>query len=36
VTGQPEVRGSYGNWYEVDPDTGSPKPDIIQPCYNID
>lgn len=35
-TGKREIRGSYGNWYEVDPNTGSPKPDNIQPCYNID
>lgn len=35
-TGQPELRGSYGNWYEVDADAGSPKPNDIQPCYNID
>jgi hypothetical protein len=37
ATGQLEIRGSYGDWYVVDPETGGPIPNTdIRPCYNID
>ena len=36
-TGNLEIRGGYGDWYEVDSETGSPIPNAnIRPCYNID